>query len=116
MNPFKRTREDSTYAENPEEGVRGDPAAAARPPHVPESGRTEKGSGSGSARHRPRGATDPDVDNSSTGQDTDVLPPNAQGTDKIPVDQKRQPIDEASMYDRRPSEDKDRPPSRTRGQ
>ena len=44
-----------------------------------------------------------------------VLPANASGTDRVSTDEQAQPIDEASMYDRRPEEDKDRPPSERKG-
>ena len=40
-----------------------------------------------------------------------VLPANASGRDKVSADEQAQPIDAESMYDRRPSQDKDRPPS-----
>lgn len=45
-----------------------------------------------------------------------ILPANAQGDDEFPVEQRTQKIDPASMYDRRPAEDKDTPPSETGGQ
>jgi hypothetical protein len=40
-----------------------------------------------------------------------LLPANAAGSDASPTQEQSQPIDEASMYDRRPEQDKDRPPS-----
>ena len=39
------------------------------------------------------------------------LPANASGTDKVTTAEHDRGIDRASMYDRRPEEDKDQPPS-----
>ncbi len=43
--------------------------------------------------------------------DVAALPSNASGIDKVTVDDQNQEIDDESMYDRRPAEDKDQPPS-----
>jgi hypothetical protein len=44
-----------------------------------------------------------------------ALPANASGRDKVTTAEHGQPIDEESMYDRRTSQDKDRPPSANAG-
>jgi hypothetical protein len=43
--------------------------------------------------------------------DVAALPATAHGRDEVPADEQDQPIDPESMYDNRPEEDKDRPPS-----
>lgn len=50
-------------------------------------------------------------DHRPTARGGPVLPANASGTDTVPVDLQNEEIDEESMYDRRPDQDKDRPPS-----
>ena len=44
-----------------------------------------------------------------------TLPANASGSDKITTAEHDQGIDEESMYDKRPSQDKDHPPSENAG-
>lgn len=75
---------------------------------------------SGSQRHPPH-VTDnakgaPVQENLPSPDAAPTLPANAQGEDEFPTQQKKQGIDPASMYDRRPGEDKDTPPSTTGGQ
>jgi hypothetical protein len=43
--------------------------------------------------------------------DVPTLPATAHGQNKVPAEDQAQPIDPESMYDRRPGEDKDSPPS-----
>lgn len=77
-------------------------------------GREEKGgSTSGEKRHPhvTEGSDEARVQGSARGESAPVLPANAQGTDQVSTDESAQPIDEESMYDRRPDEDKNRPPS-----
>lgn len=85
------------------------------PPGNPQRDRREKGTAQGSAEHPPHvteNAEDaPLQEHHPAPDDAPVLGPNAQGRDKVPADEAAQPIDEESMYDGRPSEDKDRPPS-----
>lgn len=50
-------------------------------------------------------------DHRPTARGGPVLPANASGIDTVPVDLQNEEIDEESMYDRRPDQDKDRPPS-----
>lgn len=40
-----------------------------------------------------------------------VMPANASGTDKVDSAEQAQPVDDESMYDGRPDEDKNQPPS-----
>lgn len=44
--------------------------------------------------------------------DAPVLPANAGGTDAVSSEEQDFEVDEQSAYDRRPSQDKDQPPSR----
>ena len=44
-----------------------------------------------------------------------TLPANASGRDQVTTEEHDQGIDKASMYDRRPSQDKDQPPSENAG-
>jgi hypothetical protein len=67
--------------------------------------REEHGSDSGSHRHPPH-----DTDAGSP-----ALPSNAHGDDTFSTEEGSAPIDDESMYDRRPSEDKDQPPSEDAG-
>ncbi|MDQ3556910.1 MAG: hypothetical protein M3409_09050 [Gemmatimonadota bacterium] len=47
------------------------------------------------------------------GEPVPTLGANAHGVDKVSTDEMDLPVDDESMYDRRPSEDKDQPPSET---
>lgn len=79
-------------------------------------GRKEVGGQQSSSRNPPH-ATQNDVaadqiqDESSSRKTVPSMPANAGGSDRIPTDDQDQGIDPASMYDRRPGEHKDRPPS-----
>lgn len=79
-------------------------------------GRVEVGDRASSARHTPHPtgtASDDSIQNDSGSvEEIPVLPANASGEDKVTTSEQDQPIDEESMYDRRPDQDKDRPPSR----
>lgn len=71
--------------------------------------REEKGSAAGSHRDPPH-VTPNDEDAPAQPADAPDAPlsaANASGVDKVPTEQLDQPIDEESMYDRRPSENKD---------
>lgn len=77
--------------------------------------RLEAGSERGSQRHPPHvtgneeGA--PVQNDSDSSEDIPVLPANASGRDAVSTGEQNEPIDDESMYDRRPERDKDRPPS-----
>ena len=66
--------------------------------------RHEAGSAGDSQRHPPH-VTEND------GPAVPHLPANASGSDKVTTAEQDRGIDPASMYDRRPEEDKDQPPS-----
>ena len=68
------------------------------PPHI-----TENAEGAPLQEQHPRPGAIP------------ASPPLAQGTDKVPADEHKQPIDPESMYDRRPAEDKDVHPAEADG-
>jgi hypothetical protein len=102
--------------------VRGDPLPAealtadeARQPKGPVGTRQEVGARADSQRHPPHvtpNDADAPVQQSTTAEDdVPVLPANASGHDSVPADEAAQEIDDESMYDRRPSQDKDQPPS-----
>lgn len=77
-------------------------------------GRQEKGGSTSNGKHPPHvteGSEDASVQGKPGGQGTPVLPANAQGTDRVSTGEEAQSIDDESMYDRRPGEHKDRPPS-----
>jgi hypothetical protein len=67
--------------------------------------------------HVPQGEADsPLQDEHGSPEQVPALPANASGTDKVSTGEQTRPIDPASMYDRRPEEDKNSPPSdRVRG-
>lgn len=44
--------------------------------------------------------------------DVAVLPANAAGRDNLTPEEQKETIDDESMYDRRPSQDKDKPPAK----
>jgi hypothetical protein len=115
--PPKPTREAATGASSPEELLerRGGSVDAARPEWARETGRQEVGSARDSQRHPPH-LTENDEDaplqaeNESPGE-VPALPANAAGSDKLDTSEQAQEIREESMYDQRPSQDKDQPPS-----
>jgi hypothetical protein len=79
----------------------------------PVGGRVAVGDAESSRRHTP--SVEPGLENApiqhEREDDAPVLPANASGHDKVSADEEMRPIDAESMYDRRPSQDKDRPPS-----
>jgi hypothetical protein len=82
----------------------------------PHSGghREEKGGSTSNCKHPPHvteGSEHASVQGKPGGQGTPVLPANAQGTDRVSTGENAQAIDDESMYDRRPGEHKNRPPS-----
>lgn len=86
---------------------------AAGSPHSG-GGREEKGKSNSNGKHPPHvteGSEDASVQGKPGEQGTPVLPANAQGTDRVSTDDAAQAIDDESMYDRRPGEHKNRPPS-----
>lgn len=77
--------------------------------------RAELGTQASSQRHPPH-VTENDEDapvreDKPSAKDAPVLPANASGRDRVSAEEQSQPIDDESMYDNRPSEDKDRPAS-----
>lgn len=91
-----------------------DPARGT-PSQEPTGHRVEQGDIAGSSKHPPHVTENaenaPLQENQPAPGDVPVTPANAQGEDAIPTTELEQGIDEESMYDRRPSEHKDRPPS-----
>ena len=79
-------------------------------------GRREVGSAAGSQRHPPHVTPNdegaPVQQSNESPDEVPVLPANAGGRDIISSEEQRQPIDDESMYDRRPSQDKDQPPGK----
>jgi hypothetical protein len=80
--------------------------------------RQEVGGKNSSQRHPPHvteNAEDQPVQKEVApgGEPVPTLGANAHGTDKVSTEELKQPIDDESMYDRRPSEDKGQPPSET---
>lgn len=79
------------------------------------AGRKEKGDAASSRLHPPH-LTENDeeapLQEEVEGEEIPVAPANAGGVDRISTEEQAQPIDDESMYDGRPEEDKDRPPSR----
>ena len=76
--------------------------------------RREVGNAASSREHPPHvteGADDAPVQDSGGAAEIPTLPANAAGTDRVSTDEQTVEIDEASMYDGRPEEDKDRAPS-----
>jgi hypothetical protein len=78
--------------------------------------REERGTAESSRRNPPhvdvnaQGA--PVQQSSQNPGDVPTLPSNAHGHDRAPVADEPRTVDPASMYERRPSEDKDVPPGR----
>lgn len=118
MSPDKPTRHAATQPEEPRDLYAGE--AGAGEPGSPAGadageGRQEKGSAADSRRHPPHATQNTEAgtvesEDAST-DDVPTLPANAQGTDTVSTEEHDQGIDETSMYDRRPEEDKDSPPS-----
>lgn len=76
--------------------------------------RKEVGNAASSNLHPPHVSDNADgepIQGEHSDAEIPTLPANATGRDKLSVEDQAQPIDDESMYDRRPSEDKDRPPS-----
>jgi hypothetical protein len=74
--------------------------------------RAELGTQASSRRHPPH-VTENDEDapvreDKPAAGDAPVLPANASGRDKVTAEEQAQPTDDESMYDNRPSTDKDR--------
>jgi hypothetical protein len=85
------------------------------PPKDPKGGREERGNSATSRKHPPHVTENVDDEtlqsDGTAADDVPSLPATAHGADKIPNVEQAQPINEESMYDGRPAEDKDRPPS-----
>lgn len=96
-----------------ERGTREPIAASGAEPKGPVGTRREVGDSRSSREHPPHVTENdegaPVQEHLESPEDVPTLPANAQGADTQPTDGGA--IDEESMYDRRPSEDKDRPPS-----
>ena len=71
--------------------------------------RHEVGDAQSSQRNPPH-ATEKDEVSGRPGE-SPALPANASGRDRVSADDQDFQVDEESAYDRRPSQDKDRPPS-----
>ncbi len=94
----------------------GGPASRAGEPSPP-GPRKEVGSAASSRRHPPHvteGDAEAPLQREAEGEEIPTQPANAHGVDRS--DMTRQPpTDPESMYERRPGEDKDTPPSQTGG-
>jgi hypothetical protein len=90
------------------EGAIGAGASAGRDEGREQLGkeRQEVGNARSSARHPPHVTENeedaPVQEEMPAKGDAPVLPANASGRDSVPVDEQDQPIDDESMYDRRP--------------
>lgn len=77
-------------------------------------GRQEQGGEQQTSRERPH-ATENDREAGQIRNEADqtvpAMPANASGSDRVSTEDQDQGIDPESMYDRRPAEDKNRPPS-----
>jgi hypothetical protein len=95
------------------------PGAPKNPEPGPVGSREKVGDARSSHKHPPHvseSAEEAELqEQNSSPDDVPVIPPLAQGQDKRPVDEIEQGIDDESMYDRRPSENKNTPPSSTGG-
>jgi hypothetical protein len=69
-----------------------------------EGERPERGSAAGSGKHPPH-------PEGPAGEGSDDLPATAHGSDTQPGEDQPTEVDDESMYDRRPGQDKDQPPS-----
>lgn len=84
-------------------------------PSGPAGQRQEVGDAQSSQRHTPhltandKGA--PLQDDVQAPNDVPVLPANASGHDTTPADQQQRAVNDESMYEGRPTQDKDQPPS-----
>ncbi|HEX8245894.1 MAG TPA: hypothetical protein VF541_20440 [Longimicrobium sp.] len=74
--------------------------------------REERGTAESSSRHPPHvdvnAQGQPAQQSSQSPTDVPTMPANAHGSDVAPAGEQPHTIDEGSMYDRRPEEDKDR--------
>lgn len=99
---------------HPSEGA-AETVAQQHPQESGASGRKEVGTAASSRRDVPH--VDENAESASVQKDAGnptkvpTLPANAGGDDKITTAEHDRGIDDASMYDRRPEEDKDQPPS-----
>jgi hypothetical protein len=115
--PPKPTREAATGASRPEELLerQGTSVDEARPAWARETGRREAGSARDSQRHPPHVTENdegaPLQDENESPSEVPALPANAAGADKLDTSEQAQEIREESMYDQRPTQDKDHPPS-----
>ena len=81
--------------------------------------RKEVGTAASSQRHPPH--VDENAGGAPVQKSTEnpapipTLPANASGSDKVSTKEHDRGIDQASMYDRRPAEDKNQPPSENTG-
>lgn len=96
-----------------ERSTRAPLAATGAEPKGPVGTRREVGDSRSSRQHPPHVTENdegaPIQDHLDSPDDVPTLPANAQGSDTQEDDPRG--IDDESMYDRRPEEDKDRPPS-----
>ncbi len=114
--PHKPTREAAIGSDRREElsRQRAEPHGQSTPEDA-DLERLEVGSARDSRRNPPH-VTENDEDapvqqETSAPNDVPVLPANASGRDTVGEDEQDEPIDDESMYDRRPERDKDQPPS-----
>lgn len=81
--------------------------------------RREVGSQSSSKKHPPHvsqnAEDEPIQEEMPSPGAAPVMPANASGTDTVGTAEQAQPVDDESMYDGRPDEDKDQPPSERSG-
>lgn len=109
--PHKPTRDAATREAHPGGLARDHAAPDADPPVWAGIERQEVGGPTGNRRHPPHPTENDEEADPDRHPGEPVLPANASGADRFPVEELEQPIEEESMYDGRPSQDKDRPPS-----
>lgn len=115
MSPFKPTREDATSVRQPEQMNEEalSPERGMETRQALGEGRQSRGDAAGNQRHPPHvteNFEDAPIQDERPGG-IEPLPANASGTQEIDLEADPQEIDPESMYDRRPGEDKDAPPS-----
>ena len=90
-------------------------AAQQHPGASSDGGRVEVGNAASSRRHPPHASENDQQgqvqQDTSSAAPVPTLPANASGKDKITTAEHDRGIDDESMYDRRPGEDKNQPPS-----
>lgn len=117
MSPMRPTREDAARASRPEEMDEEalSPEARMKAGGSAGKGREERGGAAGNRRHPPHVTENfeeaPFQEENPAPNAVEGLPPKASGRAEVSVEESAQPIDPESAYDRRPSEDKDQPPS-----